>query len=198
LRGERAEEGVEQNSRITASTAVVLFVLLAAEGLTIVGIGPLLKEHVFIGMLLVPPVLLKIGSTFYRFLRYYLGSPAYRRKGAPPAILRLLGPFVVATTLAVLGSGVALLFVGRSLSRQMLLLHKASFVLWFVAMTIHVLGHMLDTARVAPRDWMRRTRNDVRGASLRQWLVVGSVAVGIPLGMLLVGQTGAWLASRPH
>lgn len=184
----RADSGVEANARLTASTAVVLLLLLAIEGITILRIGKLLSLHVFVGMLLVPPVLLKIASTSYRFVRYYLGSPAYRRKGPPPALLRLLGPFVVVSTVVVFASGIALLFVTGVLRRDMLLLHKVSFVLWLAAMTVHVLGHILDTARLAPRDWVWRTRRQVVGAGLRQWAVASSVVLGIPLGLLLIGR----------
>jgi hypothetical protein len=187
------DEGVQSNARLTAATAVVLFVLLAAEGFTILRVRPLLAPHVFIGMLLVPPVLLKTGSTTYRFVRFYLGSPAYRRKGPPPAILRLLGPVVVVSTLSVLGTGTALMYVGRGLRSQMLFLHKASFVIWFGSMTIHVLGHLGETARLAPLDWVRRTRAQVRGASARQWALVACLVVGIPLGILVSGRVGAWL-----
>ena len=87
----------------------MLFVLLAAEGVTILQVGRLITPHVFIGMLLVPPVLLKMGSTPWKFARYYLGTPAYRQKGPPLLALRLLGPFVVVLTLAVFASGIALL-----------------------------------------------------------------------------------------
>src|SRR5487761_2366276 len=134
-----ALDPVESNARLTGGMAAVLFVLLAAEGLTILQIRGLLSEHVFIGMLLVPPVLVKTGSTAYRFARYYLGDPAYRQKGPPPALLRLLGPFVVVLTVVLFVSGIVLLFVGPGLRQNMLLLHKASFVLWFGAMSIHVL-----------------------------------------------------------
>ena len=79
-----SDAGVESNARLTGSTAAVLLVLLAAEGVTVLRVGALLTPHVFIGMLLIPPVLLKIGSTGWRFVRYYRGSPAYRRKGPPP------------------------------------------------------------------------------------------------------------------
>ena len=146
---------------MTASVAVVLFVLLAAEGVTILRIGPLLTPHVFIGMLLIPPVVLKIGSTTWRFARYYLGSPVYRRKGPPPIVLRLLGPVLVTLTLIVFASGIALLFTPTAWHSRMLFVHKASFILWIAAMAIHVVGHLLDTARLAPRDWMRRTRREV-------------------------------------
>ncbi|MGH9114660.1 MAG: hypothetical protein ACRDWW_02405 [Acidimicrobiales bacterium] len=70
-----ADQGVESNSRLTASNAVVLLVLLAAEGATLLSVRSLLTPHVVIGMVLVPPVLLKIGSTGWRFVRYYRGSP---------------------------------------------------------------------------------------------------------------------------
>lgn len=184
--------GVEPNARLTAATAAVLLVLLAVEGATIVRLRPLLPVHVFVGMLLVPPVLLKIGSTTYRFARYYLGDPAYRRKGPPPLVLRLLGPLVVITTAALFASGIALMVVPQSLRGEVLTLHKASFVIWFGAMTVHVVGHIAETARLAPLDWMKRARADVKGAAWRQWAVAGSIALGVPLGLLLLGQASTW------
>lgn len=193
-----AEQGVEGNARLTAATGAVLLVLLAAEGVTVLRVRQLLTPHVFIGMMLVPPVLLKVVTTTYRFVRYYAGSPAYRRKGPPPVVLRLLGPFVVASTLVVIGTGIALLFVPRSLRGPMLFLHKASFVLWFGGMTIHVLGHLLETASLAPRDWVRRRRRSTPGATARQWVLVSSVAAGIPLGLVLLDRVGPWLASGPR
>jgi hypothetical protein len=41
---------------------------------TIVGIGQLLNVHLFLGMLLIGPVALKMGSTGYRFVRYYMAE----------------------------------------------------------------------------------------------------------------------------
>jgi hypothetical protein len=183
----RAEEGVESNVRLTASTAAVLFVLLAVEGVTILSIRKLLTVHVFIGMLLIPPALLKIGSTSWRFVRYYLGSPGYRRKGPPPVLLRMLGPVLVVLTASVFVSGVTLILVGPGLRQPTLLVHKASFVLWFGAMTVHVLGHIAETARIAPGDWLRRSRTQVAGAGLRLWALATSLVVGALLGLLALG-----------
>ncbi|HXQ19333.1 MAG TPA: hypothetical protein VN781_06855 [Acidimicrobiales bacterium] len=191
--GRRADGGVEGNARLTGSLAAVLLVLLAAEGVTVLQVRALLTPHVFIGMLLVPPVLLKMGSTGWRFVRYYVGAPAYRRKGPPPALLRLLGPVVVALTVAVFATGIALLFAPGGWRSQLLLLHKASFVVWLVVMAVHVLGHLVDTARLAPRDWVRRTRGQVKGAGLRQWAVASSMAVGLVLAVLVVPRVGPWL-----
>jgi hypothetical protein len=137
----------------------------------------------FVGMLLVPPVLLKIGSTGWRFARYYAGTPAYRRKGPPPPLLRILGAVVVLLTIAVLVTGIGLIAGPHSLRHSLRFAHKASFILWFGAMTIHVLGHLIDTARLAPLDWARRTRHDVAGAFARQWALAASLVIGAVLGI---------------
>jgi hypothetical protein len=85
-----AESGPTANERLTAISAVLLIVLLALEGVTILGIRPLLSWHVFVGMLLIPPVTLKLASTGYRFWRYYTGRPDYVLRGPPHVLLRLL------------------------------------------------------------------------------------------------------------
>lgn len=196
-RPSRADAGVEANSRLTGSTAAVLLVLFAVEGLTILRIGPMLSAHVFVGMLLVPPVLLKIASTGYRFTRYYMGAPAYRRKGPPAPLLRLLGPFMVILTVVVLASGIALVAGPVGMRSNLLLLHKASFVLWFCATAVHVLGHLLETARLAPRDYYWRTRRQIAGAGLRQWTIAASLGIGVVLGALLLPKAGAYLQYLP-
>ncbi len=191
-------DSVESNTRLTAMVGAVLFVLLAGEGVTILRVHSLLSAHVFIGMLLIPPVALKIASTAYRFVRYYSGAPAYRRRGAPPLFLRLLGPLVVVLTVAVLGSGVALLVAGASWRPSLLLLHKASFVIWFGAMALHVLAHSADMVRWAPRDFIQQTRRSVAGATFRLWTVAVSLGFGIPLGILLLPDVGRWMAASSH
>jgi hypothetical protein len=172
-----------------------LLVLLAAEGATLLKIHRLLTPHVFIGMLLVPPVLLKMGSTGWRITRYYLGAPAYRRRGPPPLALRLLGPIVVVTTVVVFASGIALLFVPDSERNQMLFLHKASFVLWFGAMALHVLAHVLDTARLASADFVAATRRQVSGAGARLWVLAATLVLGVVLGIVMLPAVSTWLSS---
>ena len=79
----QTRDGVAGNARLTGGVAAALLVLLAAEGATIPFIGQLLGPHIFIGMLLIPPILLKLASTGYRFARYYSGNPPFVRKGRP-------------------------------------------------------------------------------------------------------------------
>jgi hypothetical protein len=193
----RADAGAAGNARLTAANAAVLLVLLAAEGVTILRVRELLSPHVFIGVMLIPPVLVKVASTTWRFARYYTGAPAYRRKGPPPVLLRLLGPVVVILTLVLLFSGVGLLLVSRPWLSLLLKVHKASFVLWFGAMTVHVIAHVGEVFRLAPRDWLRRGRREVTGAGARQWLIAVSLVAGVMLGFLLLGQVGHWLSAAP-
>src|SRR5438128_4242383 len=101
----------------------------------------MLSWHIFVGVLVVPVVALKLGSTGYRFVRYYTGRPDYVQAGPPHLLLRLLGPVVVVSTIALLATGIALVVVGPA-GGLMLGLHKASFVVWLGALGAHVLGHL--------------------------------------------------------
>ena len=58
--------------------------------------------------------------------------------------MRVIGPIVV-VTLAVVASGIALVLAGESSREPLFTIHKASFILWFVAMTVHV-GHIREGA----------------------------------------------------
>jgi hypothetical protein len=185
--------GVDGNERLTSSIAVVIFVLLFVEGVTILQVNRFLSAHVFIGVMLIPPVLFKIASTSWRFVKYYWGDPEYRRKGPPQIFLRLLGPLVVVLTVAVLGTGVLLVVWAPAAWHQRLFeLHRLTFILWIAVTTVHVLGHLLETARLAPRDWMRRTRRQVHGASTRQWALVTSVAAGLLAGLWVLPYAANW------
>jgi hypothetical protein len=177
-RASERSDGVAANARITAGAAVILLVLLAAEGATIPFLGSLLDAHILIGMIIVPPLLVKLASTGYRFVRYYTGSPQYRAKGAPPAMLRLLAPLVVVLSVVLVASGIALLWAPLSWRHELAFVHKASFVIWFAAMTVHVLAHVIETAKIAPRDWYGNARRQVAGAGWRQWLMVISLVLG--------------------
>ncbi len=176
-------DGVAGNARLTGAVAAALLVLLAAEGLTIPFIGPLLGPHIFIGMLLIGPVLLKMGSTGYRFARYYTDDQAYVRKGPPPIGLRVLAPGVVLTTVALFGTGVALLFAGRP-SNTLVFAHKASFIAWFALMSVHVLGHLLEVPQLGFADWRRRGPREARlaGAGGRALALGGAIALGVRVG----------------
>ncbi len=136
--------GSNANEQLTAIVATVLVVLLAVEGATLLNLRSLLTVHAFVGMLLIPVVVLKLASTGWRMLRYYQRGEEYVRRGPPHVVLRVLvAPLVVVTTIAVFGTGVALL-VRDETHGTLVGLHKASFVVWLGAAAIHVLAHLID------------------------------------------------------
>lgn len=183
------EDGVAGNGRLTAALGALLLVLLAAEGATIPFIGQLREEHILIGMLLLGPVAAKLASTGYRFARYYLGAPAYVRKGPPQIALRLLAPGVVFTTVALFGTGVALLITGPN--GELSFLHKVSFIAWFALMTIHVLGHVFELPGAALADWRDRGPR-LSGAGLRLAAITVALAMGVGLVLLTFSAAGSW------
>ena len=190
--------------------------------MTILQLGRLLTLHFFIGMLLLGPVALKVGSTIYRFARYYAGSAPYRRKGPPAPLLRLLGPVVIASTAGVFGTGIVLAVAGPAGRQPWLFLHKASFVIWFCAMTVHVLAYLprlpgllaAESRGAAGHSAQGATRGAAGGPSrvaaggpsrvaavlggrgVRLSLLAASLVAGLVIAMLTVHLAGPWHFDR--
>jgi hypothetical protein len=186
--------GPAGNEQLTAATGVVLLVLLAVLGVTILRIGQLLNVHMFLGMLLIGPVALKIASTGYRFIRYYTADPPYRRKGPPSNEMRLLAPLVVVSTVVVFASGVALLVAGPSSRGTLLPLHKVSFAIWLLATGVHVLGHLAEMPDALRADRRRERQWDDYGSGRGARAVVLAMALvgGLVLALLAESQFGLW------
>jgi hypothetical protein len=162
--------GSAGNQQLTAVVAAILLLLLAIEGATLLQLRSLLTVHAFVGMLLIPLVGLKLASTSWRMLRYYLGGEEYVRRGPPHVMLRvLIAPLIVLSTLVLFGTGVALLALGQT-SGTVVGLHKASFIVWFGAAGLHVLGHALKLPGLL------RTR--APGIALRLSLVAVALVAG--------------------
>jgi hypothetical protein len=191
--------GVEGNSRLTSATGIVLLVLLAVEGLTILSVRQMITLHIFVGVLLLGPVLLKTGSTVYRFVRYYSGARSYRLKGPPPLLLRILGPLVIVSSLALLGTGIALIFVGPSRSDALLTAHKASFLVWVVLMTVHVLGHVWEAAVTSWAEIRAHLRGRAaRVRRLRFISVAAALVIGVGAATMLLPTASSWIHSPAH
>jgi len=183
--------GIVGNERLTAATGAVLFLLLFVEGITIVFLQPLFSVHVFVGMLLIPPVALKLASTGYRFARYYTGDAEYRRAGPPRLLLRVLAPFQVLATVVLFGSGVGMLLLGPR-QRWLLGVHKASFIGWFGLTAVHVLAYVWRVPRLAGADW---TAREPLGGSLgRRLLLAGALVAGIVLAWATLPMADPWIA----
>ena len=130
------------NEQLTALVGVLLVVFLAVEGATLLNLRALLTVHAFVGMFLLPIVALKMASTGWRMARYYLGSEEYVRRGPPALPLRVIvAPVVITSTIVLFGTGVYLL-AAHETHGTAVGLHKASFVVWLAATSIHVLTRL--------------------------------------------------------
>lgn len=167
--------GTAGNAHLTSVVATVLLVLLAVESATLLSLSSLLTVHAFVGMLLIPVVALKLASTGWRMLRYYLHAEEYVRHGPPHVALRVLvAPVIVGSTVVLFGTGVALLALDPTDS-TIAELHKASFIVWVGATSLHVLAHTLDV--------LRSLRRRPAGAGLRFALIGGAVVAGVVLAV---------------
>ncbi len=193
--------GPAGNALLTAWIGLSLLVLSLAELLTLIDVRGLIDWHVVIGALLIPPALVKTASTSWRMVRYYLGNEGYHTSGPPPMLLRLLGPLVVASTFALLATGVILIVLGEPASRTPIVtmwggrigwvtLHQASFIVWCVATGLHVLARMLPALRLT----IRRPEQDrkVPGSAARVVVVALTVVVAALTAALVVQADASW------
>ena len=196
--------GTDGNEQLTAVVGVILLVLFLVLMVTIIWIGhnQMLWLHLFLGVVLVGPVALKLASTGYRFSRYYTSNPAYRRKGPPHPLMRVLGPFVILTTLGVFVTGLLLLLAGPGTGGLVPELHKVIFYVWIGVVGIHVLWHLpeLPSAVRAVRHAEGRKR-DLPGSRGRNLALLGALVAGLVLALIFLPDIHSWtagLAYHPH
>ena len=128
---------------MTALTGAILYVLSIAIVVTVLDIRGLLAEHYLVGILLIPPVALKLGSTGYRTVRYYARNARYRLAGPPPFLLRfLVAPLLVASTVVVFMTGLELWLFGLRYGDSWMTAHTLSAVVMMLALTAHVVPHL--------------------------------------------------------
>ena len=184
--------GPPGNERLTTAVGLVLLVLLGIETLTTLALRSYLPEHIFLGLLLIPPILLKLASTGWRFLRYYTNRAPYRRAGPPRLLLRLLAPLLIAATVTLFGSGVAMIIVGHG-GGPLLRLHALSFAVWGVVLAIHILAYLTRVLRGGLTDWRRQTAGAVAGARARRGALVAALSAGVALALATYPAQQSWL-----
>ena len=193
--------GPAGNARLTAWLGILLLIAFLVELVTLLSLQQMIAVHLFVGAFLVPLALLKTVTTTWRMARYYLGNRAYRIAGPPPLLLRALGPLVVLTALGVLGTGLALVALGRDGTRQSfgsfggfqldaLTLHKGAFVLWLAVTAVHTIGRLIPAAQLATNRVAGRV--PVPGAAVRASLLVGCLAVATVVGFVVTSAGSDW------
>jgi hypothetical protein len=184
----------EPNARLTSWAGLALFVLLAAQGVTILRIHRLGAAHVVIGFALLGPLAVKLASTGWRFMRYYAGDAEYARAGPPELVLRLLAPLVVVSTVAVFATGIALLAVHPGHGSSLLLLHKATFIVWFGATAVHVIAYLGPALHRSLADLAGRCRAQVLASRWRRPVLLGaSIVIGFAVAVPALAWAHPWV-----
>ena len=187
------------NERLTAAIGVLLLVPILVELATIVlGVHTFMSLHVFVGLALIPAVLLRLGSTGWRFARYYTRSRAYVEHGPPQLAMRLLAPLLVAATVVLFGSGVAMgLLHGQALQLARRL-HGPASVIWLLLIGVHVLVYLRRAVRDYGRDLRPSAGPTVPGARGRSYVLAAALGLGLLAGAAAVPAQHRWINLHRH
>ena len=186
--------GVLGNERLTALAGGILLALIVVELVTTARLRAFMAAHVVVGMLLAGPLVVKLGSTGYRFVRYYTRSSAYVRRGPPQLALRVLGPLLVATTLVVVGSGIGLMVTGPDHAGPLLPLHGFSVLVFIPLTALHLVAHILATPRLVADDWRTASTALAPGREIRMGVNLGALGLGVLGAIFLLPTTTPWIA----
>ena len=205
--------GVEGNRRLTSIFGIVMLVLLTVQVLSALWFalmsynidtpgGPVFwlvrPVHFFTGFLLFPLIGVKLASVGWRFTRYYTRSEPYRVKGAPQIVMRMLAPLLLATTVVLFASGVAMGFLhGRALAVARNL-HGPASVIWLVLVGVHVLVYFKRALVSSKEDLEPTSRAEVRGARARTYVIAAAIVAGVVLGVATLPVRGHWLRAHRH
>ena len=185
------------NARLTAAVGVLLLLPVLVEIATILlGVHTFMSWHVFVGLALIPVVVLKLATTGWRFARYYTRSRLYVAAGPPETAMRLLAPLLVVATLVLFGSGVAMGFLhGHSLQLARRL-HGPASVIWLLVLGVHVLVYLGRAVRSTAEDVVPAERKPVPGQSARLYGLAIAVVCGLVLGAAFVPAQHRWVDIR--
>lgn len=175
---------VDQNERLTAIAGGLLFVLILVELFITASLDGLTTEHIFVGILLSGPLVVKMLSTGYRFVRYYTKSSAYVQKGPPNILLRLMAPLLVLTTILVFISGYGLAFGhdGRLFGK----IHALSVTLWIPLVAVHAYAYIRKVPALIGADWKSRSTHQVPGQKARLGINFAGLVVGVVAAVVLL------------
>lgn len=189
-----ADDGVVANSRLTAGLGALLVVLFGAVGITLLNTRGWIDWHAGLGIAAGVVVVPKLASTGYRMLRYYSRNGRYVASGPPRFVMRVLAPFLVLTTVLLIGTGVLAIYFPRTIWKEV---HGFFFWTWIFLAAAHVLVYFWRLPRVitAPRGAEPRWR----GSPALTWLIIIlTLVAAIAIAWWFVGQMPQLPAEMHH
>jgi hypothetical protein len=185
------------NERLTAAVGVLLLAPIVVEIATVLlGVHTFMSWHVFVGLALIPAVVLKLATTGWRFGRYYSRSREYVEHGPPQLLMRLLAPLFVAATVVLFGSGVAMGLLHGNALQIARSLHGPASVIWLLLLGLHVLVYLGRALRGTAEDVLPAERASVPGQSARLYALAAAIVCGLVLGAALVPAQHRWINIR--
>ena len=185
------------NERLTATIGVLVLAPVIVEVASVLlGVHTFMSLHVFVGLALIPPLLLKLASTGWRFARYYTRSRAYRAQGPPQIAMRLLAPLFVAATVVLFGSGVAMGLLHGHALQIVRRLHGPAAVIWLALLGLHVLVYLGRALRSTAEEALPAKRRPVRGTTARAYALATVVICGLVVGGATVPAQRRWVDLR--
>lgn len=190
----RALAAVAGNERLTALVGLALLVLFAVEIATTAALRTLLSVHILVGVALAFPLTVKLASAGYRFICYYSGIPAFVRRGPPRLALRILAPALLAMTVMLVGTGLALLVVNPERAGLIRAVHGLSALLWLPLFAVHTAAYLWRASRLASDDWRPRGATRPPGRRQRLGVNLAALAGGAAAAALAFPTTAPWVA----
>jgi|SRR5579884_2495107 hypothetical protein len=178
--------GPRANRRVTALTGLLVLPLAALVLLTGLLFGSLWHVHYFLAFLLLPLVLLKVGSTTYRMVRYYLRSGLYRFIRPPYPLARVTSPLLVVSVVLLFVSGIAM-WATHSRRDPWGWLHTDAAIAFSCLVALHLGMYVPEALRAAGDDLKsepvasaphRRDRLAVIGVAAAAGLVLAVATIG--------------------
>jgi hypothetical protein len=143
-------------------------------------LGTYLDVHLFLGLLLLPTLALKLAGTGWRFTRYNTHNVQYVLARPPQMLLRTLAPLLVASTLALFGTGVAMIVIGHR-GGELRTVHTFGFIAWGVLVVVRALAYLECVLRDGTMDCQRSATDVVAGVWSRRAIPVGALLAGVVL-----------------
>ena len=185
------------NERLTAAVGLLLLAPILVEVATVLlGVHTFMSVHVFVGLALIPTVLLKLGSTAWRFARYYTRSRPYVALGPPQIAMRMVAPIFIAATVVLFGSGVAMGVVHGQALDWARRLHGPVSVIWLSLLGLHVLVYFTRAVRRTADDAAPQPRGRARGAGVRVLALSAAIVSGVVIAGATVPAQHRWIDIR--
>ncbi len=179
-RGGAAAKRVFGNRALTSWTGLLLLPGLTVVALSGLVFGNFWQLHYVAGLSLVPLLVVKLGSTTYRALSYYMRRAIYRAAGAPEWVGRLLAPALIVSTIVAMATGIWM-WSQQSEAQPWAKLHVLSVLAMGACVGLHLLLRTPISLQTVARDGVEVLGRN--GSRIRIALVAIAFAIGIIGGM---------------